>query len=569
MKHFSALFERLDQTTKTNEKISAMADYFATVLESDQSEDPSAGRHADAAWAIHYLSGRRAKRLVRTGTIRRLAAEVAGIPDWLFEESYDCVGDLAETVSLLVPPPKRESGGESETQPRSLATWIEEFVLPLGQLDEPDQEQRIRDIWNQTEGTSRLVLMKLITGAFRLGVSSRLVARGLAEATSLPADVIAHRLMGQWKPTAEFVDRLTNPDIDDAVLSRPYPFCLAHALDSEPKGADAADIDETSISDSATSKLSDVSDYLAEWKWDGIRGQVIRRGGQTFVWSRGEELMEGRWPEVERAAEFLPNGTVIDGEILASRFVGDAIEVLPFADLQRRIGRKTVGKKLLTEVPVMFHAFDCLELDGTDIREKPLSIRRECLRALIQTHQPPGLILNPAIAMSSWEDLATTRSQSRDHQAEGVMIKRLDSPYTVGRTRGVWWKWKLAPHTVDAVLIYAQRGHGKRASLYTDYTFAVWKDDQLVPFAKAYSGLTDAEIRKVDRFVRDNTFQRFGPVRSVKPQIVMELAFEGLQRSPRHKSGIATRFPRIVRMREDKTPADADKLEDLIAMLED
>ncbi|TWT91370.1 ATP-dependent DNA ligase [Neorhodopirellula pilleata] len=558
MKRFVQLFESLDQTTKTNEKIAAIAGYFSTVLNDAQSS------RADAAWAAHYLSGRRAKRLVRTGTLRRLAAEAADIPDWLFDESYDAVGDLAETISLLVPPSDIE---QRETGERSLTTWIENFVLPLAKMEETEQQLLVGEIWQQTDGTSRLILMKLITGSFRLGVSARLVARGIAQATGLPPDVIAHRLMGHWKASADFVDRLVDPDTDDAVLSRPYPFCLAHALQGDNGEGEESEFKHEMLAP-VVSGLGGVSDYIAEWKWDGIRGQVIRRSGQTFVWSRGEELMQGRWPEVERAAEFLPDGTVLDGEILASRFDGDRIEVLPFAELQRRIGRKTVGKKLLAEVPVMFHAFDCLEYDGVDVREQPLSKRRDYLLALVEQHQPPGLHLNPAIPVRSWSDVADVRSTSRDQNAEGVMLKRLDATYSVGRVRGVWWKWKLAPYTVDAVLIYAQRGHGKRASLYTDYTFAVWNGGELVPFAKAYSGLTDAEIRIVDRFVRENTSQRFGPVRSVKPELVMELAFEGLQRSTRHKSGIATRFPRIVRIRKDKTPADADKLEDLVAMLE-
>lgn len=563
MKHFAALFERLDQTTKTNEKITALAEYFSHAMAAHDSVDPVMAK--DAAWAIHYLSGRRAKRLVKTGTLRRLAARVAGIPDWLFEESYDSVGDLAETINLIVPPGNRlAAGGPGGNSDRSLSQWIEDFILPLGKLDEPDQEQQIEQMWRQTESTSRLLLMKLMTGAFRVGVSSRLVARSISQASGISADVIAHRLMGHWQPSSEFVNRLLDADTDDATLSRPYPFCLAHAIAN----------DESDVSAVSASVLGEPDQYIAEWKWDGIRGQIIRRDGQTFVWSRGEDLMEGRWPEVERAAEFLPDGTVLDGEILASRQstaesgITAEIEVLPFADLQRRIGRKTVGKKLLTEVPVMFHAFDCLEYEGVDIRDRSLAERRACLETLVQQHQPPGLVLNRIIEMQTWDDLAETRTQSRVQNAEGVMIKRLDASYSVGRVRGVWWKWKLAPHTVDAVLIYAQRGHGKRASLYTDYTFAVWKGDELVPFAKAYSGLTDAEIRKVDRFVRENTSERFGPVRSVKPELVMELAFEGLQKSTRHKSGIATRFPRIVRLREDKKPEDADRLSDLLALLD-
>lgn len=548
MKLFAELFQRLDQTTKTNEKVAAIAQYM------------SAASPEDAAWAIASLSGRRVKRLVSTGLLRRLAAESAGIPDWLFEESYDSVGDLAETISLLVP-----AGNSSAADSRSLSDWMQNDVLPLARMDESEQSDAVRQMWAQTEGTSRLILMKLITGSFRVGVSSRLVARGIAESNGLPADVIAHRLMGDWDPTPEFIERLHSTDLNDATHSRPYPFCLAHALadDANAEG-DGPD----------WQTLGDPSEYQAEWKWDGIRGQVIRRAGRTYIWSRGEDLMVNRWPEIERAAEFLPDGTVIDGEILASRLISpasddseQAIEVLPFAQLQRRIGRKTVGKKLLAEVPVMFHAFDCLELDGNDLRAKPLADRRDALLKMLSIHQPPSVVWNEPLSFESWDDLAAIRSTSRDVLAEGVMIKRLDAPYSVGRVRGVWWKWKLAPHTVDAVLIYAQRGHGKRASLYTDYTFAVWDEDKLVPFAKAYSGLTDAEIRKVDRFVRDNTSERFGPVRSVKPELVMELAFEGLQRSTRHKSGIATRFPRIVRWRTDKQPADADRLADLIAML--
>ncbi|MCC9656556.1 ATP-dependent DNA ligase [Rhodopirellula halodulae] len=548
MKLFAELFRRLDQTTKTNEKVAAIAAYM------------SAAAPEDAGWAIAALSGRRVKRLVSTGLLRRLAAEQAGVPDWLFEESYDAVGDLAETITLLVP-----AGNSSAADSRSLSEWMHEKVLPLSRMDESQQSDAVRQMWAETRGTSRLILMKLITGAFRVGVSSRLVARGIAESNGLPADVIAHRLMGDWSPTPEFVQKLHSPDLDDALHSRPYPFCLAHALaDDANETGDAPD----------WSALGDPADYQADWKWDGIRGQVIRRAGRTYIWSRGEDLMVDRWPEIERAAEFLPDGTVLDGEILASRFAttdasSPSIEVLPFAQLQRRIGRKTVGKKLLTEVPVMFHAFDCIEANGLDLREQPLFERREQLQSILAKHQPPSMVWNEPLSFSSWQGLADLRSQSRDVLAEGVMIKRLDAPYSVGRTRGVWWKWKLAPHTVDAVLIYAQRGHGKRASLYTDYTFAVWDGDKLVPFAKAYSGLTDAEIQKVDRFVRDNTSERFGPVRSVQPELVMELAFEGLQRSTRHKSGIATRFPRIVRWRTDKKPEDADRLSDLLAMLPD
>lgn len=526
---FTQLYLALDATTKTNEKIGAMVEYFATATPSD------------AAWAIWFLSGNRLRRLVSTKLLRQWAATQANIPDWLFDESYHAVGDLAETISLVVP---EGTAGENT----SLSDWIENRLLPLKSIEESEQRRQITTMWDQSTASTRLVSMKLVTGAFRVGVSRRLVARAIAKHADIPVDVISHRLMGNWKPTDSFFERLVDPDVQDAVDSQPYPFCLAHPLD-----------------DSAGVKsLGDISNFIAEWKWDGIRGQLIRRRQQTFLWSRGEELMENRWPEIESAAEWLPDGTVIDGEILAAFPDG---KVLPFSQLQRRINRKKVGKKLLTEVPVVFHAFDLLERDGTDVRTLPLASRREQLEAVLSGIEHPHLQLNPILLGDSWEDFEKTRQQSREMHAEGLMVKRKESPYDVGRVRGSWWKWKIAPQTIDAVLIYAQKGHGKRASLFTDYTFAVWDGDRLVPFAKAYSGLDDREIREVDRFVRRNTQDAFGPVRSVAPELVMELAFEGLQRSTRHKSGVATRFPRIVRWRHDKGVRDANTLDDLLALL--
>lgn len=526
---FTQLYLALDATTKTNEKIAAMVEYFATATPSD------------AAWAIWFLSGNRLRRLVSTKLLRQWAATQANIPDWLFDESYHAVGDLAETISLVVP---EGTAGEDA----SLSDWIENRLLPLKSIEESEQRRQITAMWDQSTAPTRLVSMKLVTGAFRVGVSRRLVARAIAKHADIPVDVISHRLMGNWKPTDRFFERLVDPDVQDAVDSQPYPFCLAHPLD-----------------DSAGVKsLGDCANFIAEWKWDGIRGQLIRRRQQTFLWSRGEELMENRWPEIESAAEWLPDGTVIDGEILAAFPDG---KVLPFSQLQRRINRKKVGKKLLTEVPVVFHAFDLLERDGTDVRTLPLESRREQLEAVLSGIEHPHLQLNPILLGDRWEDFERTRQQSREMHAEGLMIKRKESPYDVGRVRGSWWKWKIAPQTIDAVLIYAQKGHGKRASLFTDYTFAVWDGDRLVPFAKAYSGLDDREIREVDRFVRRNTQDAFGPVRSVAPELVMELAFEGLQRSTRHKSGVATRFPRIVRWRHDKGVRDANTLEDLLALL--
>ncbi len=528
---FAELYNAIDSTTKTNEKIAALKAYFA------------AASPEDAAWATYFLSGNKLRQLVPTKLLRIWAAERAGVPTWLLEESYHAVGDLAETISLVVPP--GEVVGDVP-----LSVWVDKRLQPLRTMDEDAQREAVIEIWNQTPAAMRLVVMKLITGSFRVGVSKRLVTRAIAEVVDISADVVSHRLMGNWKPTAEFYLRLIDPDVQDTIASQPYPFCLAHPIDN----------------DAGPEPIGDAADFIAEWKWDGIRGQVIRRASRTFIWSRGEELMENRWPEIESAAEWLPDGTVIDGEILASMPDG---EVLPFAALQRRIGRKTIGKKLLAEVPVVFHAFDLLEHNGVDIRGLSMIDRRQRLESVLGKIDHPNLRVTKLIDGDSWDQWASVRVGSRDQHAEGLMVKRKDGVYDVGRVRGTWWKWKVSPYTIDAVLIYAQKGHGKRSGLFTDYTFALWDDETLVPFAKAYSGLTDAEIRKVDKFVRSNTNESFGPVRSVTPTLVMELAFEGLQRSTRHKSGIATRFPRIVRWRHDKKPADANTLAELLELLPD
>jgi DNA ligase-1 len=529
MRRFAALFAVLDETTKTNAKVAALADYFR--------QAPP----ADAAWAIYFLSGRRLKRLVPNPLLKRWAAETAGLPEWLFEESYSAIGDLAETMSLIVPP-----GDAIDDQ--SLAHWIENRLRPLANMEPDAQRRAMEQLWQQCSGMERFVVMKFVTGAFRVGVSAGLVVRGLANATGISSDVITHRLMGDWKPSADFYRRIVDPNASDAENSRPYPFCLAHPLDS----------------DTGPESLGEPTDFLVEWKWDGIRGQVIRRGGETFIWSRGEELMENRWPEIEAAAGRLPDGIVLDGEILACSPGGT---VLPFTELQRRINRKTVGKKLLSEVPVVFQAFDLLEYQGQDIRSSSVAVRRQTLEQVVEEADHRALLVTQLHGAVTWNELHVLRDQSRQHGSEGLMLKHRDAPYTVGRTRGVWWKWKIDPMTIDAVLIYAQAGHGKRASLYTDYTFAVWDGDQLVPIAKAYSGLNDKEIRLVDGFIKQNTLERFGPVRSVKPELVMEIAFEAIQESSRHKSGLAVRFPRILKIRSDKRPEDADKLTDIRSML--
>ncbi|MEO7909332.1 MAG: ATP-dependent DNA ligase [Roseiflexaceae bacterium] len=553
MKAFAALYSALDETNKTNEKVEALTDYFASA------------DMADAAWALYFLIGRRPRAAVTSTKLHRWAIEAAGIPDWLFGECYDAAGDFAETVALLLPDEKpitndqAATGGVSTAQdllspfalrPSSLSEWIEQVLLPLRHMDETQQREVILAAWQKLIARERFVWNKLLTGGFRVGVSQRLVVRALAAVTGLDDATIAHRLMGAWEPNPAFYAALLGQETSDADVSRPYPFCLAHPFEAE------------------LSSLGDPSEWQVEWKWDGIRAQVIRRAGRSFIWSRGEELVTDRYPELAAMSEHLPDGTVIDGEILPWRAGG----VLPFAQLQRRIGRKALGKKLLAEVPVILMAYDLLEWQGRDIRPEPIGARRALLEGLVQTvelalPEANPLLLSPLLPATSWDELATERERSRELNAEGLMLKRLSAPYRVGRVRGDWWKWKISPFTIDAVLIYAQRGSGKRASLYTDYTFGVWDGDHLVPFAKAYSGLTDAEIRQVDAFIRRNTVEKFGPVRTVKPELVFELAFEAIQRSSRHKSGIAVRFPRMLRWRTDKPIAEADSLETIRALL--
>ncbi len=520
MKLFAELYSNLDEATKTNQKITALVNYF-------KQASPK-----DAVWAVNFLIGRRPKSLVKTKLLREWAAEAAAIPNWLFEESYHVVGDLAETISLVVPE-------NNKTNAQHLHYWVEGIFFSLKDKPENEQKNIILDSWSKLSRQQNFVWMKLMTGGFRVGVSQRLIVKALSQYSHVDENVIAHRLMGDWKPDESFWKELFSHKTSDADLSKPYPFYLAYALDVE------------------FDKLGNIKEWQAEWKWDGIRAQLIKRNGKVFIWSRGEELVTHMFPELEQAAEKLPNGAVLDGEIVVWK--NDVIQ--NFAELQRRLGRKKVGKKTLQEAPVVLIAYDLLEFEEKDIREKILVDRRNILEKILKNVNSPQFILSPIIEkVNSWSELQAIQKSSREKGVEGVMLKKKNSVYKTGRKRGDWWKWKVDPLTIDAVLIYAQRGHGRRANLYTDYTFAVWDKDELVPFAKAYSGLTDKEIRDVDRFVKRNTKERFGPVRTVKPELVFEIAFEGIRESKRHKSGVAVRFPRINRWRTDKKVNEADTL---------
>jgi DNA ligase-1 len=526
MKAFAALFSALDGTTKTGIKVAALAEYFRTAPEGDR------------LWTIALLSGRRPKRLVSSTELRQWAAEAADLPLWLFEEAYSVAGDLAETIALILP----QGSSQSDI---SLSDTILRLRNLAGQPVESRQAAVMAD-WQALASDERFLYNKLLTGGFRMGVSQGLMTRALAQATGVEEATLAHRLMGDWSPDTTSFQGLISDHGGGA--ARPYPFALASALEGLPDD------------------LGSPGEWIAEWKWDGIRGQLITRPGAFALWSRGEELITDRFPEFASLADFLPQGTVIDGEVLA----WDAAEgrPLPFAALQTRIGRKSVSKAQMAKAPARMLAYDLLETDGIDLRSAPLAERRTKLEAIVAT-LPTGLALDlsPSLSVVDWPSLAAKRTSARDHLAEGLMLKRLSSAYHVGRKRGDWWKWKLDPYSVDAVMIYAQAGHGRRANLFTDFTFAVRDGNDLVPFAKAYSGLTDTEFRMITAWVQKNTLERFGPVRRVPPELVFEIAFEGIQASPRHKSGIALRFPRMLRWRQDKGVAEIDTLDALKALL--
>ena len=532
MKNFAELIKTLDSSNKTSVKVDALTEYF---------------RHAsdeDKVWTIAILSHRRPPRPVNTTLLRLWANELANIPLWLFEESYHIVGDLAETIALIIPTTTAHSD-------KSLTEYLREMIALKKQTDEQKRDYLHKN-WLGLNYYERFVFTKLITGSFRIGVSQKLMTRALSKAEGVDEDVLAYKLMGDWNPNTITFQELILDEKSSDYLSKPYPFYLAYPIEGD------------------ASALGNPEDWAIEHKWDGIRSQTIIRDNEIYVWSRGEELVTDKYPEFRSFVGIIPDGTVIDGEILP--FPDGQIGT--FNDLQTRIGRKTVSQALLQKTPVIIKAYDLLEWQNTDIREKSYEERRQLLELLFESIKDKNLPLHLSekVSLQTWEDIAEERMRSREMKSEGLMIKRKASPYQVGRKKGDWWKWKIEPLVIDAVLTYAMRGSGRRANLFTDYTFALWQTNEngareLVTFAKAYSGLTDAEFRKVDDWIKKNTVERFGPVRSVTPKLVFEIGFEGIAISKRHKSGVATRFPRILRWRHDKKIEDADSIEALKNMI--
>ncbi|NJO70951.1 MAG: ATP-dependent DNA ligase [Oscillatoriales cyanobacterium RM1_1_9] len=541
MQRFTQLFQEIDATTSTNAKVAALQRYF-------QVESPE-----NIAWAIYLFLGKTRKRLVTAKTLRGVFMQMVDLPDWLFEECHAQVGDSAETIALLL---NSEYGLtvasasiQDNAQLPTLRQWMEEIIPQVKAVEsEAALKQLILSWWSMLGEMEVFVLNKVLTGAFRVGVSEKLVVRALAREYTIPESVLAHRLMGDFEPTGGFFQRLISPDSEQGSPSRPYPFFLASPIEEARFQLQAAE---------------DFSRWRAEWKWDGIRAQIIRRAGETFIWSRGEDAIAPQFPELTEFFLTLPDGLVFDGEIICWR---DG-KPLDFYALQKRLGRKRISKKVMADYPVRFVAYDLLEYQGRDIREQPWGDRRQLLTELIQPLPPEQVGLSASFTFETWDMVENLRNQSRQQGAEGLMIKAVDSPYLVGRKRGYWWKYKVDPMALDAVLLYAQAGTGKRANLFTDYTFALWQGEELVPFAKAYSGLDNQEIEQLDRWIRQHTLERFGPVRSVQPIQVFEIAFEGIARSDRHKSGIAVRFPRILRWRKDKPVQEADTLESALELL--
>jgi DNA ligase-1 len=526
MKHFAELINALESTNKTNAKIDAIIDYLERAPDDDK------------VWFIALFTGKRPKRNVNTNYMKEWALEITGLPFWLFQESYSSVGDLGETISLILPPP-------DEKIERTLSQWMHDIISLKGMSDDEKKDFVLRS-WNGLDYTERLIFNKLLGGSFRIGVSDKTLINALTKFTDQESSTLMHSLMGKWVPDEVSFRELISAENINPDNSKPYPFCLAYPLEKELEDLGTPD------------------EWLIEYKWDGIRGQIIRRNDEVFIWSRGEELITEQFPEIAEVVQQMKGNFVIDGEILA---VKDN-KVLNFNELQKRLNRKTLTKKMLSEIPIQVFAYDILELENTDLREKPIAARRAMLEELLLNEKPENIQLSQSIDFENWTDLNRIRENSRDINSEGLMLKQKNSFYHSGRKKGDWWKWKINPLTIDAVLIYAQKGSGRRSAYYTDYTFAVKNGDALVTIAKAYSGLTDKEIMEVSRFVNKNAIEKFGPVRTVKAELVFEIAFEGIGFSNRHKSGVALRFPRILRWRKDKTVNEIDDLEEIKKLIQ-
>ena len=551
MKRFAALIDRLVYTRSRNSKLALIVDYLR------HTPDP------DRGWAIAALTESLDFPAVKAGTVRALLA--TRIDEQLFRLSRHFVGDTAETAALLWPEEPLSFGGKvggggtkhSATSPAPTPTpplkerglSVSDAVDALAATSRSDAPAVVASLLDRLDADGRYALLKLALGGMRVGVSARLAKQAFAQAFAVPVDDVEelwHAIPPPYESLFAWGEgRAERPDLADVAFFR--PFMLAHPLDDA---------------------TVDLADYAAEWKWDGIRVQIVRAGrggsGETRIYSRGGEEISGAFPELVAAFD---QDAVIDGELLVR---GDAQggEAASFNALQQRLGRKTVSKKMLVDYPAFVRVYDLLAVDGEDLRGLPWSERRRLLEAFVPRLADSHFDLSQVIDATGFDDLAERRAGARDAAIEGVMLKRRDAPYVAGRRAGLWYKWKRDPLTADCVMMYAQRGNGRRASFYSDYTFGCWSDaGELLPVGKAYSGFTDEELKWLDKFVRDNTLNRFGPVREVEKSLVLEVAFDSIHASKRHKSGLAMRFPRIARIRRDKPAEEADRIATLQAMV--
>ncbi|MBT5377938.1 MAG: ATP-dependent DNA ligase [Opitutae bacterium] len=527
MNHFTQLFQSVDSVSGTNQRIRYLREYFEE------------SKPEDSIWACWFLDGNRVKNLIRLKDLKILVADVCSLPLWLVEDSHEVVGDLAETLSLLL---KSFAKGK---EPIPLSTVVEKFILPLSSMNVEEKCRTIKDAWARLRPEDLLPYHKLMMGAFRMGISNGNLCRALGDINNVPPAIIAQRMMGKWQPGDRTLQNIIVSATTEEDLNAPVPFCLASPLMAK------------------VNTLGDNAEWQIEWKWDGIRAQLIKSHSGTLIWSRGGESVGGAFPEILEAAKLLPKGVCLDGEILAWNQNG----LMPFHDLQRRLGRKSPGVQIQRTVPTRFIAYDIIRFAGEDLRNKVLVKRRHLLEQLVTSlpSQYPIGISRPVEA-GNWEEYQILRDESREKGVEGFMLKHIESRYNPGRKKGGWYKWKIAPLEADMVLVGAQMGHGRRANIFSDYSLAVWHKDELVVVAKAYSGLTDNEILKVDKQIRKTIIGKFGPVRSVKPMIVFQVAFEGVQRSRRRKTGVGLRFPRIQRWRQDKLPEEAGHLDEIMAL---
>jgi len=540
LNNFSELFLNLDSSNSTNNKIEVLKNYFL-------SNDP-----IDNSWAIYLLTGKSNKRFISGRYLKNLFSELYEYPVWLIDTCYLKVGDSAEVITLLL---KNKSTSRKKVLLNiSLNELLSKTIPDLSKLNDEEKNFKIKNMWETLPEDNHLIFNKILTGTFRVGVSIGLITKSISKLINIDEEIISHRLMGNFEPSIDSYEFLINKNINLQELnSKPFPFLLANTIEDK--------IFKHSI-----------NDFQFEWKYDGIRMQLIKRSGNVSLWTRGQELVNDSFPELVDKMSHIKDDFVLDGELLVWNFKEQI--AFDFSLLQKRINRKSPTRSIQIKYPIIFIAYDLLEINGRDIREIKLENRRiELEKYFSKWHNKTENNISAIFKICNlifpkdWPDALNYKEKSRENNTEGLIIKKKTSIYSSGRKRGIWWKYKVDPMQLDAVLIYAKGGSGRRAGLYTDYSFALWKDKELIKFASAYSGLTNIEIKELDKWIRKNTIEKFGPVRSLKPEMVFEISFEKIQISKRHKSGIAVRFPRITKWRKDKKINDADSLENAYELM--